>query len=152
MKGILSGILLGFALLFISACKDCSLIEDNGNPVRQFRLLDNAGNDLWFGANATYDPQEVVFEHETAGVLNSQVNQGDRSVDVVIPMTNGNEQRITLRFDSTRADALRYTALLYDEKCKRNYELSYMYQNNVEICSLCGTTQFENDGFIYLLP
>lgn len=150
MKRLLYVLLASSAFFGLQGCNECSVIEDSGNPLRRFRLLDASGNDLWFGANAIYDPAEAVFQHQSEGALMTSVNTSKGSVDVLIPMSNGNERSIELRLDSVTSSQLKYAAILYEENCERNYELSYMFQDGTKICSLCGTTQFENDGFIYL--
>lgn len=134
----------------VTSCNDCSLVQDAGNPDRQFRLLDAQGNDLWFGDSAIYDPSTAEFEHATLGVLTSKVNVSAKSVGVMIPLTNGDEEKIFVHIDSAGTDVLRYVSFSYESKCKRVYELSYIYQNDVKICTLCGSKEFEDDGYVYL--
>lgn len=134
-----------------TSCNDCSLVQDTGNPDRQFRLRDAQGNDLWFGDSAKFDPNTVVFEHQTKGVLITQVNASNKSVGVMIPLTTEDEEQIFVHLDSTNTETLRYVSFAYESKCEKKYELSYMFQNGVKICTLCGSTEFEDDPNIYLV-
>lgn len=152
MKRLLTAI-SGIAVIYaLSACSDCSIVEDKGNPQRQFRLEDENGNSLWFGSTAIYNPEDAVFEHPTQGVLATTVNSGSQSVGVMVPLTDQEEVTMTLTLDSVTTSQLMYTAFMFEEKCKRTYELSYIFQDSEKICTLCGSTQFENDGYIYLNP
>ncbi len=148
----LTSIVMAVVLTFIvTSCNDCSLVQDAGNPDRQFRLLDAQGNDLWFGDSATYDPDKAIFEHQTKGVLTTNVNTSNRSVGVMLPLTDDGEEKIFLRLDSAGTEVLRYISFAYQTKCKKEYELSYMFQNDVKICSLCGTTELGGSIYINLV-
>lgn len=147
LKSIVMAMMLAF---IVTSCNDCSLVEDSGNPDRQFRLQDAQGDDLWFGDSAKYDPNVVVFEHATRGVLTTKVNTSNRSVGVMIPLTDDGEEKIFVHLDSANTEVLRYVSFAYESKCEKKYELSYIYQNDVKMCTLCGSTEFEDDPNIYL--
>lgn len=150
MKRLMMALACVVGMLALAACSDCSIVEDKGNPQRQFRLEDEAGNSLWFGDSARYDPEDAIFEHPTQGILPATVNASLQSVGVTIPLTDQEEESILLRLDSVKSSTIVYTSFMYEEKCSRVYELSYIKQDGTKICSLCGSQKFENDGFIYL--
>ena len=152
MKRLLTAI-GGIALICsLTACNDCSIVEDKGNPQRQFKLQDENGNSLWFGSSAIYNPEEAVFEHPTQGVLATTINSGSQSVGVVMPLTDQDQVTMTLKLDSVNSSELVYTSFMFEEKCARTYEVSYIIQDGVKICTLCGDHPFEGDKFIYLNP
>ncbi|WP_417610555.1 hypothetical protein [Owenweeksia hongkongensis] len=151
MKRLTSIVMAVMLTFIVTSCNDCSLVQDAGNPDRQFRLLDAQGNDLWFGDSATYDPNAAVFEHETKGVLTSNLNASNRSVGVMIPLTNNDEDKIFVHLDSAGTEVLRYVSFAYERKCEVEYELSYMFQNDVKICSLCGSTELGGSIYINLV-
>lgn len=150
MRSMKHGILLLVLFVGLTACNECSIIEDRGNPARLFRLVDEQGNNLWFGPGAAYDPAEATFIHETAGELPATVNTAQQAIAVVLPITDKPEETITLMLDSATSDNLRYATLVYEQECVKTYELSYVFQNDTKVCSSCGNTEFNKDRFIYL--
>lgn len=151
MKKVATIIAIFLVAILLHSCSECSSVDDQGNPARVIRLFDGQGNDLWFGPTAKYDPAKVQFEHQTEGLLNSNVINAEKAVSVQFPLTNTQEQKIYVKLDSATVDTLTYTTLVYDSKCSKVYELSYVLFDGRKICGSCGNTQFNEDRYINLV-
>lgn len=147
---IIRNIFLILPLLYLTACRDCTVVEDSGNPDQLVKLLDENGNNLWFGDSAIYDPAEAVFTHQTEGEIIATPVEGLGAIRIKFPPVFEGEEIISLQVDSATSYDITYTTLLYNNKCTKVYELSYVKFMGKQVCGVCGSTQFNDDRFVNL--
>lgn len=140
--------MIALTLIYTTGCRECGTMQDDGNPERYIRLIGSGGDNLWFGDSVTYDPAEVVFDHEVFGELDSEPVPSEGAVSLVFPETDGEVQRIEMRIDSNTTYTLSYNTLVYSRECEMIYELSFVQLQGEQLCTVCGNTRFNDDEYI----
>ncbi|MDZ7846779.1 MAG: hypothetical protein U5L96_08405 [Owenweeksia sp.] len=140
-----------FVFLALTSCQECNVSKDKGNPDRFIRLLNQQGEDLWFGTTARYNPDSVKFIHEREGELAKEVKTGTQSVVIKFPETQDQPEEIIMQLDSVTSHTLTYNTLVFvNNECEQEYTLSYVKLNGEQMCGSCGNTQFNDDRYINL--
>lgn len=138
-------------ILHISGCKECTNVEDHGSPDHYIRLLDDDGQNLWFGDSAIYDPQQVRFVHESKGELQATPDPSSQSVILNFPTTEGQAEEISMQLDTNSTHTITYNTIVFtNNKCTKEYTLSYVKFNGEQVCGSCGKTEFNDDRYINL--
>lgn len=138
-------------VLLLGSCKNCSLDVPLVIPEQSIRILNANGDDLVFGDSAIYELSDISFIHQREGRLDFGANTGEKTIHLAFPQTLNTPEDITLRLDSTTAHTLTYNTLVYNNnECIREYVLSYVKFDGVQLCGSCGDPSFNPDPIIYL--
>lgn len=134
----------------VSSCNKCDDTLEDQNPPRLVQLKSDVNQDLWFGAAAIFNPDSVLFIHETAGALPFTVNNQKRAIALVFPETAGASQKITLRLSQGDSDQIDYSTESEENECTTEEILRYVNFEGVRACTNCGDGRFNSSAFIVL--
>ncbi len=138
-------------VLLLASCKKCSIDTPLVVPEQSIKIQNAAGDNLVFGDSAIYDVADIQFVHEREGELNftSSVTKG--TLHLAFPQTLNQPEEITLVLDSSTQHSLTYNTLVFsNNECIREYVLSYVKLDGIQVCGSCGDPQFNADPIIYL--
>lgn len=156
MRKILPVLSLVIVFLHIG-CKECDSYIDRPLEESYFRLVDDLGNDLWFGPSNPFeaDSAEVFVKNLGQRIpLPTRVQDnpnGVRYVAFTLPPTASNQQAETIiHLGPSDSVNFFYVTITDQENCEEFVEVSFILQGDQLICSRCGIPEIDGGSGLYI--
>lgn len=143
--------------LFFVGCSECDSYLQRPLEESYFRLVDDLGNDLWFGPSNPFeaDSAEVFVINQGQRIpLSTRVQDnpnGVRYVAFTLPPTAGNQQAETIiHLGPSDSVNFFYVTVTDQENCEEFEEVSFILQGDQLICNRCGIPEIDGGSGLYI--